>query len=308
MDNNDIGEIVIYQPDESFRLEVKVDADSVWLNRQQIATLFDRDVKTIGKHINNALKEELSPLSEIKDDSVVAKNATTKDSVVPVVAKYATTAADGKTYQVEYYNLDVILSVGYRVKSRNGILFRQWANNVLRDYLLRGYSVNKHLVALQQHIDDRFLNIETELVEHREQIAVLTDRQFEKNEHIFNTGCVFDAWRFLSDLIRSANNEIIIVDNYCDDRVLDLLSKRKDNVKAVVHTRYSKPFIEDLSRHNEQYASIEYVQIPQKNHDRWLIVDDVVYLLGTSVKDMGNSLTAVVKTCIKKESIIEGLK
>lgn len=308
MNNKGIGEIVIYQPDESFRLEVKVDADSVWLNRQQIATLFDRDVKTIGKHINNALKEELGTSPQIKDNLVVANNATTKNSIVPVVAKYATTAADGKTYQVEYYNLDVIISVGYRVKSRNGILFRQWANNVLRDHLLRGYSVNKHLVALQQHIDDRFLNIETELVEHKQQIEVLMDKQFEKNELIFNTGCVFDAWRFLSDLVRSANVEIILVDNFCDDRVLDLLSKRKDRVNAVVHTRYSKSFIEDLAKHNEQYASIEYVQIPQKNHDRWLIVDGVVYLLGTSVKDMGNALTAVVKTCFTKDTIIEGLK
>lgn len=301
-------EIVVYQPEESFRLEVKVDADSVWLNRQQIAALFGRDVKTIGKHINNALKEELMQSLRDIGSSVGAKNATTDNALDPVVAKYATTAADGKTYQVEYYNLDVIISVGYRVKSKKGILFRQWANRVLREYLLQGYSENRHLLALQQQVDDRFYSIERELEEHENRISILMDKQFEKESRIFNTGCVFDAWQFLSDLIRSAKDEVVLIDKYCDDRVLGLLSKRQDTVKAAIHTRYSKSFQEDLAKHNIQYTQIEYVQLPQKNHDRWLIVDGVVYLLGTSVKDMGNALTAVVRTYFTKDAIMEGLK
>ena len=152
------GEIVLYQPDANITMEVRLDAtfDTVWLNRQQMAELFERDVKTIGKHIKNALQEELAV------DSVGAKNATTqKRTENPVVAKFATTASDGKIYQVEYYNLDMILSVGYRVKSNRGIQFRRWANQVLKQHLLNGYSVNRHLIALQQQVDSRFGQIKS---------------------------------------------------------------------------------------------------------------------------------------------------
>ena len=145
------GEIVLYQPNESVTMEVRLDAshDTVWLNRQQMAELFDRDVKTIGKHINNALNEELAV------DSVGAKNATTQSLENPTIAKFATVQWEGDrtvTRQVEYYNLDMILSVGYRVKSNRGIQFRRWANQVLKQYLLNGYSINRHLVALQQQV------------------------------------------------------------------------------------------------------------------------------------------------------------
>ena len=160
MENKDI---IIYQPDDTVRLEVKLSGETVWLNRQQIALLFDRDVKTIGKHINNSLHEELSMAPIMNSGRVSAKNATTENRPLQVVAKFATTAADGKTYQVEYYNLDVILSVGYRVKSRRGILFRQWANRVLKEHLLRGYSVSHHLIAMQQQMDNRFSAIEQEV-------------------------------------------------------------------------------------------------------------------------------------------------
>ena len=129
-ENLNIGEIVLYQPDNSIRLVVRLDDETVWLNRQQMATLFDRDIKTIGRHVNNALNEELQGFS--------------------VVAKYATTAADGKTYQVDYYSLDVILSVGYRVKSKSGIKFRQWANRVLKEYLLRGYAISQRIEQVEK--------------------------------------------------------------------------------------------------------------------------------------------------------------
>ena len=140
-------EIVIYQPNETFQLEVHVQDDSVWLNRQQMALLFDRDVKTIGKHIKNALQEELKP--------VVANFATTQcHDENPVVSIFATTAADGKTYQVEYYNLDMILSVGYRVKSNRGVEFRRWANQVLKDYLLKGYAFNQRLIKIENRLEE----------------------------------------------------------------------------------------------------------------------------------------------------------
>lgn len=139
------NEIILYQPDATLSLDVRVENETVWLNRNQIALLFDRDVKTIGKHINNALKEELEDLS--------------------VVAKFATTAADGKTYQVEDYNIEMITSVGYRVKSRRGVQFRQWANKVLKDYLLRGYSFNQRLSYMENRIDRRLLEHDKRLLE-----------------------------------------------------------------------------------------------------------------------------------------------
>ena len=149
------NEIILFE-NQGVKLEVNVKDETVWLNREQISKLFDRDIKTIGKHINNALKEELS------DDN-------------SVVAKFATTATDGKTYQVEYYNLDMILSVGYRVKSKNGIIFRKWANKVLKDYMLKGYAVNQRrleylektikLIDIANRIDDRLKNDDAKEIE-----------------------------------------------------------------------------------------------------------------------------------------------
>ncbi len=143
------NEIILYQPDSTVKLEVRLENETVWLNRHQIAALFGRDVKTIGKHIANALKEELEGSS--------------------VVAKFATTAADGKTYQVEYYNIEMITSVGYRVKSKRGIQFRAWANKVLKDHLLRGYSVNQRLLYLESRIDRRLSEHDRQLDELSEQ-------------------------------------------------------------------------------------------------------------------------------------------
>ena len=134
------GEIIMYQPDSEVKLEVRLEDETVWLNRQQMSVLFDRDVKTIGKHVQNALKEELSGIS--------------------VVSNFATTAADGKIYKVQYYNLDVILSVGYRVKSYRGVEFRRWASKILKEYLLKGYSVNQRLTQLEKRVSDTEEKIE----------------------------------------------------------------------------------------------------------------------------------------------------
>ena len=176
------GEIVMYQPDETIRLEVRMEGETVWLNRQQMASLFGRDVKTIGKHINNALKEEL-------------RNER-------VGAKFATTASDGKTYQVEYYNLDMILSIGYRVKSDKGVKFRRWANQVLKEYLLRGYTVNKRMELLEQRVT------RTE-----EKIDFFVRTSLPPVEGIFYDGQIFDAYRFVSDLIRKAKTSVVLIDD-----------------------------------------------------------------------------------------------
>ena len=180
---SDDSQIVLYQPDDSIRLEVKLDKDTVWLNRQQISQLFGRDIKTIGKHINNALHEELAP------EATGAKNAPVGKSSNPVVAKFAITQKEGDrevTRQIEYYNLEVVISVGYRVKSNRGIQFRRWANTVLRDYLLQGYSVNRHLIALQENIDKRMTRLEDVQAKQQQQLDffIRTSTPPAPNAHI----------------------------------------------------------------------------------------------------------------------------
>ena len=307
---NEQNEIVLYQPKDNITLEVRLIHDTVWLTRQQMSTLFGRDVKTIGKHINNALREELSV-------SVIAKNATTELSVaknaivdppVSVVAKFATTASDGKIYNTEHFSLDMILSVGYRVHSPQGILFRTWANSVLKHHLLHGYSVNHQLVALQQHVDDRLLRIEDRLQQNEKQVAFLVRTHQQPTYQLYDNGCVFDAWAYVSDLVRNATQRIILIDNYVDDRVLSIMQKRTDGVSCTIHTRYTEQFKTDLEKHNEQYPAIQYVQLPQRKHDRYLIVDDVVYMLGGSLKDMGKSLCGIIRTEMQPEEILTKLK
>ena len=301
------GEIVLYQPDESITMEVRLDAahDTVWLNRQQMAELFERDVKTIGKHINNALQEELAV------DSVGAKNAKSQSRENPTIAKFATVQREGDrtvTRQVEYYNLDMILSVGYRVKSNRGIQFRRWANQVLKQHLLNGYSINRHLVALQQQVDSRFEALEHRVDEQQQQVEFLVDMHRQPEDRLFPKGCVFDAWEYVAALVRVAKNRIVLIDNYCDERTLLLLAKRQSDVECTIYTRFNEAFDMDLEKHNKQYPTIKKVQLPQKEHDRFLIVDDTVYILGDSLKNLGHSMTTVLKTSFTVEEILETLK
>lgn len=269
-------EIVIYQPNEMFQLEVHVQDDSVWLNRQQMALLFDRDVKTIGKHINNALQEELKP--------VVANFATTQNHEGnPVVSIFATTAADGKTYQVEYFNLDMILSVGYRVKSNRGVEFRRWANQVLKDYLLKGYVFNQRMARIENRLEEHAKTIAA----HDEKLDFFIRTSLPPKEGIFFDGQMFDAYTFVSDLVRSAKQCIILIDNYVDDTVLAVLDKRGKDVKADIYTKtVNNQLTLDLQRHNLQYPVINVHEFGM-SHDRFLIIDDVVYHIGASLKDLG---------------------
>jgi hypothetical protein len=190
------GEIVIYRTSDNpdFQIEVRVDEDTVWLNRHQIAFLFDRDVKTIGKHISGALKEELNSVS--------------------VVAKYATPAKDGKVYNVEYYSLDMIISVGYRVKSKRGIQFRVWANRILKEHLLKGYLIDNRIGRIEHDVNDLRRKVE--------EIDIKINTELPPAEGIFYDGQIYDAYQFVSDLIKSATKSIILIDNYLDDSVLTL--------------------------------------------------------------------------------------
>jgi hypothetical protein len=273
------GEIVLYKSldNSEFQIEVKVEDETVWLNRHQMALLFNRDIKTIGKHISNALKEELHSLS--------------------VVANFATTASDGKTYQVEHYNLDMIISVGYRVKSQTGIQFRIWANKVLKDFLLKGYVIN-------QRVD----RIEQKLLEHDQKFDFLIKTNLPPNEGIFYDGQIYDAWKFVSDIVKQASDTIILIDNYIDESVLTLLSKRKINVSATVYTsQISKQLELDIKRFNSQYPKIEIILF-NKSHDRFLIIDKkTVFHIGASLKDLGKKWFAFSKIQIDAGDIINKL-
>ena len=257
------GEIVVYQPDEITRLEVRLQDETVWLNRQQLATLFGRDVKTIGKHINNALNEELSGLA--------------------VVANFATTAADGKTYIVEYYNLEMILSIGYRVKSQQGIHFRRWANSVLKEFLLKGHVMQTKLTAIEQTLKEHRQMLDS----HEKKIDFFVRTSLPPVEGIFFDGQIYDAYSFVAELVRKAARRIVLIDNYIDDTVLTMLSKRTDGVEAAIYTgKISKQLQLDIDKHNAQYPPIT-VRTFSKAHDRFLIIDQTVYLIGASIKDLG---------------------
>ena len=272
------NEIILYQPDSTVKLEVRLENETVWLNRHQIATLFDRDVKTIGKHIANALKEELDG--------------------VPTVANFATVQIEGNrtvTRNIDYYNLDVIISVGYRVKSKRGIQFRAWANKVLKDYLLRGYSINQRLMHMENRIDHRLSEHDIQIKELNNRMDFFIRTSLPPKEGIIYDGQIFDAYTLMCDLIRSARNRIIMVDNYIDDSVFRQLDKRITGVSATIFTpSISRTLRQDLERHNAQYAPIE-VKTFRRAHDRFLIIDDAVYHVGASFKDLGKKLTAFSK-------------
>ena len=271
------GEIVLYQPDDSLRLEVRLDGDNVWLNRSQLAELFDRDVKTIGKHINNALKEELDN--------------------VPVVAKFATTAADGKVYQTEHYNLDMVISVGFRVKSRRGVDFRRWANTILKEYMFKGYAINQRVEQLEKTV-----------ALHSEKIDFFVRTSLPPVEGIFFDGQIFDAYKFAMDLIRSARKSLLLIDNYVDESVLLMLSKRNSGVSAIVYTQKITPQLQlDLDKHNDQYSPIN-IRTYRNSHDCFLIVDDKeVYHIGASLKDLGKKMFAFSKLQMDPGLIIDKL-
>ena len=270
--DSNTGEIVMYQPDETIRLEVRVENETVWLTQQQMADLFLTTRNNITLHIGNIFKE-----GELVETSV------RKDSLL--------TATDGKKYRTKIYNLDVIISVGYRVKSKRGTQFRQWANQILKDYLLKGYSINKNLqdVRIELGAQDKRISLLEEKVD------FFVRSSLPPVEGIFFDGQIFDAYVQIVSLIKQAKRSIILIDNYIDETTLTMLSKRDTNVSATIYTRQlSNQQQLDITRHNQQYPPIT-VNICQRNHDRFLIIDDVVYLFGASLKDAGKKLFAYIK-------------
>ncbi len=271
------GEIILYQPDSSIRLEVRMEEETVWLTQAQMATLFGVDRTVIVKHIGNIYKTK--ELEEIL-----------------TCAKIAQLQQEGKRQvlrEVKYYNLDMIISVGFRVNSINATRFRQWANTILKDYLLRGYAVNQRI----EHLERRVSKTE-------EQIGLFVRTALPPVEGVFYDGQIFDAYAFASDLIRSARVRIVLIDNYVDDSVLLTLSKRKEGVPAeIVTRRVTETLRLDLDRHNRQYSPVA-VRESDRYHDRFLIIDDTVYHLGASLKDLGKRLFAFSRMEVPAEKVL----
>ena len=276
------GEIILYQPDEAVRLEVRLEDETVWLTQEQIAILFGTKRPAITKHLNN----------------IYNSGELDKESTCSILEHMGN---DGKQkYVTKFYNLDAILSVGYRVNSRNATLFRRWSNSVLKEYLLKGHAINYRL----QQIDTR-------LQKHERQIKYLTDKvdffvrtSLPPVEGIFYDGQIFDAYKFATDLIRSAGKSLLLIDNYIDESVLLMLSKRCSGVCATVYTQKITAQLQlDIEKHNRQYPPVE-IRIYNKCHDRFLIIDNTeVYHIGASLKDLGKKMFAFSKMDIPADTI-----
>ncbi len=281
------NQIVVYQPDDVMRLEVRLENETVWLNRQQMAVLFGRDVKTIGKHIANALKEELAP--------AIAKFATSGEEAV--VAKFATTATDGKTYQVEYYDLDVILSVGYRVKSAEGIVFRQWANKILKEYLLKGYAINTRMAAMEDRVDRRLAKHDDRIAALEQKVDFFVQTNTPPQQGVFYDGQLWDACSLVEKLIARAKLTILLIDSWVGVGTLDMLAKKRKGVAVTLVTspRGNRLAPSDIAKFAAQYGVLD-VKASAAFHDRFLILDDrELYLIGASLKDLGKKCFGFTK-------------
>ena len=295
-DNNiqpvaDDSQIVLYQPDESISLHVKIDGafKTVWLSLDQMAELFGRDRSVIGKHVRTIFKE-----GELQKESVWAK--------------FAYTASDGKTYQVDYYNLDVIISVGYRVKSVQGTKFRIWATSILRQYLLQGYSVNRHLIALQENMDKRMTHIEDVQAKQQQQLDFFIRTSTPPAEMVFFEGDFYTARVALENLVRTANHRVIIIDGYVSSLTLSVLDVRKSNVTATIYTVGVGQGMQRLMEEHDRLFPDNHIDIRKwsnESHDRWLIIDDSLYHCGHSLNaNGGHKISAITLMGTSPEVIL----
>ena len=286
MDTN--NEIILYQPDETMKLEVRLENETVWLTQQQIADLFGTKRPAITKHLSNIFKS-----GELEENSVRS------------ILEH--TAADGKIYKTQFYNLDAILSVGYRVNSRNATLFRIWVTQVLKDHLLRGYSINQRLLYMESRIDHRLSEHDSQIKELSGKVDFFLRTSLPPKEGIFFDGQIFDAYGFVCDLVKRAKKRIVLIDNYIDETVLTLLDKRSCGVLATIYTkRIDRQLQLDIERHNDQYAPID-VRQAQRIHDRFMVIDDTLYHIGASIKDLGMKLFAFSKMESSPETIFDSL-
>jgi len=276
---NKTGEIILYQnQDNTISLNVRLENDTIWLTQAQIALLFGVKQPAISKHLKNIFTS-----GELNEFSVYS------------ILEY--TASDGKIYKTGFYSLDAILSIGYRVNSKDATMFRIWANSVLKDYLLKGYAINHRIERLEHKI-----------VEHDQKFDLLIRTSLPPKEGIFYEGQIFDAYVFVSDLIKSAKKSIVLIDNYIDESVLLLLSKRETKINAKIYTKQISEQLQlDLSKHNFQYETINIYE-SNSFHDKFLIIDETVYHIGASLKDLGKKLFGFNKMEMKGTEILKQLK
>lgn len=269
--NASANEIVLYQPNDKMTLEVKLNNETVWLSLNQMTCLFGRDKSVISRHIRAIFQE-----GELNREGSVAKNATVQMEGNRQVLR-----------DVEYYNLNVIISVGYRVKSQQGTAFRIWATEILKDYMLKGYAINQRLISMEERIDKRIGAIENTLAVHQDKIDFFVRTSLPPQQGIFFDGQIFDAYTFINERIREAKEQIILIDNYIDDSVLTMLDKRQEGVRAKIYTKKLSTQLQlDIEKHNAQYAAIEILEF-DRAHDRFLCIDETVYHIGASIKDLG---------------------
>ena len=283
------GEIVLYQPDDDIRIEVRLENETVWLTQQQMSELFQKDRTVITRHINNIFKE-----GELDEKSNV-QNLHFPFSDKPI----------------KVYNLDVIISVGYRVKSQRGTQFRRWALRVIKEYLLNGYAINQQLIAMQRQIDARFerqdnrmLAIEKELAEHRDKIDFFVRTNMPPVEQVFFNGQFFEARSLLERMVKTAQKRVIIIDPYIDAVTFEILDVRQKGVSADIYSNNEHTALRNT--HNAA-ANVEPINThlwSTPSHDRWLIIDDNLFLCGHSLKDMGKKLTAIMLMETKPEVIL----
>ena len=279
-------EIVLYQPNEQFQLEVQLKDETVWLNLQQIALLFDRDRTVIARHIRNVYTE-----NELDENITCAKLA------------HKGTEGD-QTYETKYYNLDVIISVGYRVKSQRGVQFRQWATKILKDYMLRGYAVNQRLL----NIENQLASQQKQLAKHQEQIDFFVRTELPPAEQIFYNGQFFAARVVLEQIIKSAKTRVIVIDAYVDAATFDMLDVRAKGVKADIYSGKNLSAMQKLHNTSSGLEPIDTHIWKNASHDRWLIVDDTVYHCGHSLKDMGQKLCAIAQLGVDAEDILKKIR
>jgi hypothetical protein len=267
------NEIILYRPKElAEHIEVRLEDETVWLSLNQIAQLFDRDKSVISRHLRNIFKD-----GELDYEATVAKNATVQTEAGRVVKR-----------EIEFYNLDVIISVGYRVNSKQGTLFRIWATRVLKDYLLKGYAINNRM----NRLEDNFESLKNKVNE----IDLQINTHLIPTQGVFFDGQVFDAYELASKIIRNARNTIVLIDNYIDESTLTHLAKKEKNVRVILLSKNTgKQLLLDVKKASEQYGHFELIPFA-KSHDRFLIIDQTeVYHLGASLKDLGKRWFAFSK-------------
>ena len=276
------NEIVLYQPDESVQLEVRLEDDTVWLTQQQMAELFQKDISVISRHIKNAFSEgELDEKSNLHFLQVPNSDRPAR-----------------------LYDLDVIISVGYRVKSKHGIQFRRWATSVLKEYMLRGYAVNQRLL----NIENQLASQQKQLAKHQEQIDFFVRTELPPAEQIFYNGQFFAARALLEKIIKTAKTRVIVIDTYVDAATFEMLDVRAKGVKADIYSGKNLSAMQKLHNTSSGLEPIDTHIWKNASHDRWLIVDDTVYHCGHSLKDMGQKLCAIAQLGVDVDDILKKIR